>query len=86
MEAQLWRVRPSELVGIEDPYIAYCFDQAVGEWGSYIRSELSQIEGKNAKAVEGKRTLRLKALLSDDPKAKFAQPVVTPPKTESSDA
>ena len=83
MEAQLWRVRPSELVGIEDPYIAYCFDQAVGEWGSYIRSELSKIEGKNAKAVEGKRTLRLKALLSDDVKAKFAQPT---PTTESSDA
>lgn len=77
MEAQLWRVRPSELVGIEDPYAAYCFDQAVGEFGSYVKHELEKIEGKNAKAVEGKRKVRLQALLSADPKAKFAQPVVT---------
>jgi len=70
-------VRPSELMGIEDPYQAYCFDQAVGEWGSYVKQQLESIDGKNAKAVEGKRRVRLQALLSDDPKAKFAQPVVT---------
>ena len=77
MEAQLWRVRPSQLMNVQDPYAAYCFDQAVGEFGSYVKGEIQAIEGKNAKAVEGKRKLRLKALLSDDPKAKYAQPVVT---------
>lgn len=85
MEAQLWRVRPSDMMGIEDPYTAFCFDQAVGEFGSYVRHEVQSIDGKNAKAVEGKRRLRLKALLDEDSKAKFAQPVATM-KAESSDA
>ena len=62
---------------IEDPYVAYCFDQAVGEFGSYVKHEVSSIEGRNAKDTEGKRMLRLRALLSDDVKAKFAQPVAT---------
>lgn len=82
VEAQLWRVRPSELMGIEDTYHAYCFDQAVGEFGSFVKHELEAIEGKNAKAVEGKRRLRLTALLSDDPKARFAQPVATTTRPE----
>lgn len=77
MEAQLWRVRPSELVNVEDPYRAYCLDQAVGEFGSYVKSEVERIEGKNAKAVEGKRKTKLRALLSENPKAKFAQPQPT---------
>lgn len=64
-------------MNIQDPYHAYCFDQAVGEFGSYVKSEIQAIDGKSAKAVEGKRQLRLRALLSDDPKAKFAQPVAT---------
>jgi hypothetical protein len=77
VEAQLWKVRPSELMGIKDSYIAYCFDQAVGEFGAYVKHEIQKIEGKNASAVEGKRSLRLKALLSDDVKTRFAQPMVT---------
>jgi hypothetical protein len=85
VEAQLWRVRPSEMMGIEDSYTAFCFDQAVGEFGSYVKHEVQSIEGKNAKAVEGKRKLRLKALLDEDPKAKFAQPTATM-KADSSDA
>ena len=62
---------------LEDPYVAYCFDQAVGELGSFIKHELESIQGKTQSAVDGKRLLRLKALLSDDPKQQFAQPVVT---------
>lgn len=26
--AKLWKIRPSELIDAEDPYIAYCFDTA----------------------------------------------------------
>lgn len=65
------------MIGIEDPYTAFCFDQAVGEFGSYVRHEVQSIEGKNSKAVEGKRRMRLKALLDSDPKRKFAQPTAT---------
>lgn len=74
------------MMGIEDPYAAFCFDQAVGEFGSYVKHEVQSIEGKNAKAVEGKRKIRLKALLDSDSKAKFAQPVATTQSKAESDA
>lgn len=77
VESQLWKTRASELMGIEDPYLSYCFDQAVGEFGSYVKAEIESVQGRNAKDTDGKRTLRLRALLSGDPKAKFAQPVAT---------
>lgn len=64
-------------MGIDDPYQAYCLDQAVGEFGSFVKHELESVPGKTAKAAQGARALRLKALLGDDPKARFAQPVVT---------
>ena len=75
-------------MSIEDPYLAYCFDQAVGEFGSYVRHEVESIQAKNSKDTEGKRMLRLRTLLSEDVKNKFAQPVatMTPPKGGESNA
>ena len=32
--------RPSELIGLIDPYVAYCFDEAVYAWGIYVESEV----------------------------------------------
>lgn len=64
-------------MAIEDPYVAYCFDEAIGEFGSYVRGELGKVEGKTQKAIEGKQTLVLKRLLEGDVKKQFAQPIST---------
>jgi hypothetical protein len=74
----MWNVRPSSLAGLTDEYLAYCFDQAVGEWGAFVRNELDKVKGKNADSVAGKRALVLKKLLeAKTPAARFATPTAT---------
>lgn len=36
-------VRPSQLAGVDDPYVAYCLDEAVGEFGAFVTAELETI-------------------------------------------
>jgi hypothetical protein len=40
----MWGARPSEFLRVEDDYVGYCLDQAVGFFGSFIESELEQAE------------------------------------------
>lgn len=77
VQAKEWVVRPSQLLGISDLYVAYCLDEACFTFGSYITGELEKVEGKKQKDVETKRKRLLKALLSDNPDARFATPVAT---------
>lgn len=46
-------------------------------WGNYVQSELDKIKGKNEKQVQGQKIRLLKALLDDNPDARFATPVAT---------
>lgn len=71
--AKQWVKRPSELVDIQDTYAAYCFDEAIGAWGSYVTSEIEKIEGKDSKSVERKRQNRLMQLLDVAPEKRFRQ-------------
>lgn len=61
------------MVDIQDSYLAYCFDEAIGAWGSYITNELDKIEGKKAKDVERKRHNKLLQLLDVAPEKRFRQ-------------
>lgn len=71
--AKLWNTRPSQLVDIEEPYEAYCFDEAVATWGTYVSNELEKIEGKDQKAVERKRNAKLNQLLDIPVEKRFRQ-------------
>lgn len=77
VQAKTWKTRPSELLGIDDPYLAYCVDEAISDFGNYVSEELNKVKGKDEKAIAGKQELVLKGLLGDDPKARYAQPVAT---------
>lgn len=49
--SKLWKVRPSEIVGLDDPYVAYCLDEAIMYAGNYIEQQLDNVKqgkGKNA--------------------------------------
>lgn len=61
-------------MGFNDPYVAYCFDSAVGYLGNYIEAELEKIQGKNAKSTAGRREARLRGLLADGPTKRFRDP------------
>jgi len=65
------------MLAISDPYVAYCLDEACHAWGSFIESELNDVDGKDAKAIHAKRVLVLKGLLSENEAARYATPVAT---------
>ena len=73
------RVAPSELMHIEDPYVAYCFDEAVLTWGSHVLSEVREAgEDKKTskqKGLEAKAERKFKALLEVKDEKRFASPV-----------
>jgi hypothetical protein len=46
-------------------------------FGSHVQHELENVKGRNEKDAAGRREILLKALLSDDPDAKYATPVAT---------
>ena len=59
------------MVAITEEYYAFCFDEAVGTWGTYVTNELEKIEGKNEKEVNRKRHQRLLKLLDAPDSARF---------------
>lgn len=40
--ARAYHCRPSELLGVQEPYEAYCLDEALYLWGSYIENTVAQ--------------------------------------------
>lgn len=70
-QAKTWNTRPSELAGIEEGYYAYCFDEVIATWGSFVTGELDKIEGKNDKEVSRKRHNKLLQLLEAPDSARF---------------
>ena len=53
--AKEWRVRPSELLDIDDPVDAFRFDRAVHIFGSALQAELEAVEGKTKQVRESKQ-------------------------------
>lgn len=65
--AKKWSTRPSNLLDIDNSYVAFCLDQAVAYFGDTVSAALEQVEGKTAKDIEGKRySLLLKYLGAPD--------------------
>lgn len=81
-EAQSLGTRPSELLNIPDPYVAYCFDQAAGYLGNHIEVELDKIGNKvdaKERGIQQQKKAKLEALLSGtgaEPKKQFADPAL----------
>lgn len=75
-QATTFHCLPSQLFGLAPgSYAAYCFDEAVHYYGSWLTGELENIEGKNAQDIERKRTRFLENALGVTPTAKrFADP------------
>ena len=61
------------MIDIQDPYKAYCFDEAIGAWGTYLTTEMEKITGKDAKSVERRRRNKLLQLLDVAPEKRFRQ-------------
>lgn len=55
MDARTWHCRPSDLLAIDDEYVAYCLDQAVSYFGRMLEADLDGVEGKDAEEQNWKR-------------------------------
>lgn len=62
-QAETFSCRPSELLGIEDAYLAYCIDGAVYEFGVTLKNELESIEGKSKQEIKNKQDRLLRKWL-----------------------
>lgn len=77
---QLWQMskayssRPSELLGIEDPFDAYKLDRAVWHFGTELSAELNKVEGKTDKDIRRKQERILKKWIPQSGPIKFAEP------------
>lgn len=58
--AKTYKTRPSEFIGLDDTFAAFCLDRAVYDYGSAVEAALGEVEGKNKKEIEVKseRVLR----------------------------
>lgn len=73
--SKTWNYRPSEILNIEQPYIAYCIDNAVATFGRSLEAELNKVEGKTDKQRDAKRQ-RILAIWLDEP-VKYRDPPAT---------
>jgi hypothetical protein len=79
VDAKTWSCRPSDLLNIQDDYVAYCLDQAVAYFGRTLESELEKAGSgaKNESEAEWKRKAVLERFLGEDDKPQrgmFADP------------
>jgi hypothetical protein len=79
-DALTWNCRPSNLLAIEDAYLAYCVDQACAYWGRSIQYELDQIDAKDNAEAEYKTQQILDRYLDEPDEApkpgRFADPMI----------
>jgi len=84
--AQACNCRPSDLLGVENTYAAYCLDEAIVAFGTALENELETVASaaKTARAAEGAQNFVLERWLKigmfaeeTTEKPKFRNPVPT---------
>ena len=66
--AKQFNTRPSELLGVADPWTAYCLDNAVAHFGTSLEAELESITGKTDGEITKKRKRTMEKWLGIEPK------------------
>lgn len=61
--SQSFHQSPSQQMALSDPYVAYCFDEAVYTWGLHVKNELAQAKGNSEEARAAARQRILTRLL-----------------------
>lgn len=77
--SKLYGVIPSELYGIDDPLTAFCFNRAIGIFGSTVDAEIEQA-GANAKTDRARQMSQNMVLVKWIPElqaGKFRTPKAT---------
>ena len=72
-QAKQWSKQPSEIIGIENGYVAYDFNLAVGIFGNQVEREIDRIElsereqkqKNSSRLLERRRQRKLEQILSN---------------------
>lgn len=77
LDSKRWQLRPSDMIGVRNPYVAYCFDQACTYLGTQVEAAMDNVkEGKkSAKQVAGAKENVMRKMLGLE--QKFASPTPT---------
>lgn len=69
------RVRPSELLGVDDSYVAFCLDEAIMTGRTLIQGEVDKVTHKNEKVQARRREDKLRQILGlTSTKGRFRNP------------
>lgn len=64
--AKTWSTRPSVLLDVSDPYVAYCLDEAVSYFGGTVEGELAQCEGSGNDLMRARQIVLDQYFKSED--------------------
>lgn len=67
----MWACRPSTLLSIKDEYVAYCFDEACGQFGMAVEAEMDSVKGKTDEDINRKRYQVLARMIKLPDKQRF---------------
>lgn len=68
--SRTYKCRPSELIGIEGSWEAFCFDSAINTFGGHVQNEIDSINEKTASATRRKREAILRRYVPELAKAR----------------
>lgn len=68
MAARKGNTRPSDILGIEDDFEAFCVDEAVYYFGEYVKEKMEEVKGKTKAQRRGKAENVLRKYLGEKPK------------------
>lgn len=71
----MYRVRASVLLGVSDPWTAFCLDNAVAHFGTSLEAEMDAVEGKTSAEINKKRQRIMEKWL--DLPRRFKSPMAT---------
>jgi hypothetical protein len=62
-QAKEYNTRPSTLLAITDPYVAYCLDEAAWQFCTTIETEMDNLKSKNERMLPAKKLNHLRERL-----------------------
>lgn len=55
LKSQAFHARPSDLIGLTDAFMAYCYDEVVFTWGRFVEGELDKAVAEAHNKSKGRR-------------------------------
>jgi len=75
--AKTWSLPPSQLMGLEEEFDAFCLDEAIAALGNGIENRLLAITGKNADWARQRELMVIMGVTEEEKASLFKVPTPT---------